>query len=332
MRFKAVLFFSVIVLCFAVDSNLFSAQAGSDVNSSGDFYFAVTGDRTGGERKGVFREKVVPRLNMLAPAFVGDNIRGYNEDVNEVNRQWDAFDNSLKDLQMPFYRVAGNHDVTNEAMAKVYQKRYGQPYYYKLYNNVLFLFVDTEDPWAKEPPDIKKQQDDEMAALRKKIKKEGYTEENLRHLDDCESRCCNLRGGQITDAQVEYFEKVLKDNENVRWTFVIMHKPVYNETNPPANWLRIEKMLESRPYTVFAGHTHRNSYCSRNGRDYITLSTCGGSWGYPQTSTGVYDHILFVKMTGKSPKISNILLDAVFEPNDVRAVRVETSAAEKSEK
>jgi serine/threonine-protein phosphatase CPPED1 len=323
--------FVVLTLCFAVDGNLFAAKV-KTVNGSGNFYFAVTGDRNGGERKGVFTKKAVTCLNLLAPEFVvnvGDNIRGYNEDINEVNKQWDKFDDSLKGLQMPFYRTIGNHDITNKAMAELYQKRYGQSYHYMVYKNVLFLFVSTEDPYAKEPADVKKQQDDEMSALRAKIKKEGYTEENIRHLDDYEIRCDNLRGGKITDQQVKYFEKVLKDNAKVRWTFVIMHKPVYNETNPPANWLKIEKMLETRPYTVFTGHTHRNAYLSRNGRDYITMSTTGGGWGYPPTSTGVYDHILFVKMTDKGPSIANILLDAVFDPNDVRAVKVEEYSAAK---
>ncbi len=318
----------LLALFFAVDCNLFAA------GSSDNFYFVVTGDRAGGERKGYFAEQAVPRLNMLAPEFVvnvGDNIRGYNEDVNAVNKQWDKFEESLKGLQMPFYRTAGNHDITNRKMAELYYKRYGQPYYYMVHKNVLFLFVCTEDPHSKEPADIKKQQDDEMAALRAKIKKEGYTEENIKHLDDYEIRCNNLRGGQIGEQQVKYFEKVLKKNAKVRWTFVVMHKPVYNETNPPENWLRIEKLLENRPYTVFAGHTHRNAYLSRNGRDYITLSTTGGSWGYPQTSTGVYDHILFVKMTDKGPSIANILLDAIFAPNDVRAVKVEETSPQKSE-
>lgn len=304
-----------------------NAGAVSDHNCLDTFTFAVIGDRAGGERSGYFENKVVKTLNLLSPSFVlnvGDNIGGYSEDVNKVNKQWDSFEKSLNGLRMPFYRVAGNHDVTNAAMAKIYQERYGNPYFYKIYNNVLFLFVDTEDPFAQEPPEVRKQQDAEMAALRAKIKVEGYTEDNIRKLDDYEVRCNNLRGGKITDGQVEYFKKVLKANKNVRWTFVIIHKPIYNETNPPANWLKIEKMLEKRPYTVFAGHTHRNAYTLRNGRDYITLATAGGGdCGYPKTSTGVYDHVLLVNMTDNGPAITNILMEAIFDKADVQAVRVE---------
>jgi hypothetical protein len=275
---------------------------------------------------------VVKSLNLLMPSFVldvGDNIRGYTEDVNAINRQWDGFERSVKGLQMPFYKVAGNHDVTNSVLAQIYYERYGQPYFYMLYKDILFLFVNTEDPFAKEPPDIKKQQDDEMAALREKIKAEGFTEENIRHLDDYEVRCCDLRGGQITDKQVDYFGKVLKKHTNVRWTFVVMHKPMYRETNPTANWLKLEKLLSERPYTVFAGHKHRYDYISRNGRDYISLATSGGGWSYSQASTGVYDNVLFVNMTDKGPVVANILLDAIFDKADVRAVKVEECSVAK---
>ncbi|MDH3649614.1 MAG: metallophosphoesterase, partial [Saprospiraceae bacterium] len=46
---------------------------------------------------------------------------------------------------MPFFYVAGNHDMTNEVMAKVWNQRFGRTYYHFVYKNVLFLCLNSED-------------------------------------------------------------------------------------------------------------------------------------------------------------------------------------------
>jgi len=49
-------------------------------------------------------------------------------------------------LQMPFFFVPGNHDISNEVMADEWVKRFGQPFYHFVYRDVLFLCLNTEDP------------------------------------------------------------------------------------------------------------------------------------------------------------------------------------------
>jgi hypothetical protein len=47
---------------------------------------------------------------------------------------------------MPFFYLPGNHDISNQAMVQIWQKRLGRSYYHFKYRNVLFLCLNTEDP------------------------------------------------------------------------------------------------------------------------------------------------------------------------------------------
>jgi len=120
-----------------------------DINNNPDnFQFAIVADRTGEARAGIF-EDAVGKLNLLGPEFVmsiGDLIEGYTEDRDELNEQWDEFDGIVNKLQMPFFYVVGNHDITNDVMLKNWNRHFGRMYYHFIYRNVLFLCLDSEDP------------------------------------------------------------------------------------------------------------------------------------------------------------------------------------------
>jgi hypothetical protein len=113
----------------------------------GQFQFVVVTDRTGGHRPGVF-EKGVEKVNLLQPEFVisvGDLIEGYTTDTLEINRQWDEFSGFVKKLEMPFFYVPGNHDLTNPVMEGIWKKRFGPTYYSFVYKDVLFMALNSED-------------------------------------------------------------------------------------------------------------------------------------------------------------------------------------------
>lgn len=113
----------------------------------GQFQFAIVTDRTGGHRPGVF-EDGVKKLNLLQPEFVmsvGDLIEGYTRDTVKIKTQWDEFDGFISKLQMPFFYLPGNHDYTNEVMRDTWAKRYGPDHYYFIYQDVLFLCLNSED-------------------------------------------------------------------------------------------------------------------------------------------------------------------------------------------
>lgn len=111
------------------------------------FQFAVIGDLTGGYRSGVF-PLAVDKANAIVPDFVmsvGDLIEGYTYDTAQIQRWWNQFDKWVGALDMPFFYVPGNHDLSNALMTRLWEERYGRTYYHFVYRNNLFLVLNTED-------------------------------------------------------------------------------------------------------------------------------------------------------------------------------------------
>ena len=245
-------------------------------NDPADFQFAVVSDRSGRMRPGVFRE-TVKKLNLLQPEFVicvGDLISGYTMERNILEWQYDEIDEILGGLEMRFFRVAGNHDITNPLMLAMYNERYGQPYYHFLYKDVLFLIVLTDDP-----PDPN-----------------------------------NPRSGRISQAQADYMKKVMNENRDVRWTWVFMHKPLFTKKeNSVAGWTEIENALSGRPHTVMAGHWHYYGKYRKHGQSYIRLATTGGGSKLRGLEEGEFDHIVWVTMTDEGPRVANLMLDGIHD-------------------
>jgi hypothetical protein len=119
-----------------------------DLNNDQErFQFVIVTDRTGGRRPGVFKQGV-DKINLLQPEFVmsvGDLIDGYTYDRDELIRQWDEFDGFVSELEMPFFYVPGNHDITNWTMDSLWTERYGPKHYHFIYQDVLFLALNSED-------------------------------------------------------------------------------------------------------------------------------------------------------------------------------------------
>jgi hypothetical protein len=116
-------------------------------NNPEQFQFAIVTDRTGGHRPGVF-ETAVDKLNLLQPEFVmsvGDLIEGYTEDLEVLNQEWKEFDGFVNALEMPFFYVPGNHDITNQVMEDLWKERFGPTHYHFIYKDVLFLCLNSED-------------------------------------------------------------------------------------------------------------------------------------------------------------------------------------------
>ena len=119
---------------------------GTDLNRN-NFQFAIVTDRTGGHRPGVFMEGI-HKLNLLQPEFVmsvGDLIEGYTEDVEVLDAEWKEFNGFIDSLQMPFFYVPGNHDITNQVMEDKWMELFGVSYYHFVYQEVLFLCLNSED-------------------------------------------------------------------------------------------------------------------------------------------------------------------------------------------
>jgi protein-tyrosine phosphatase len=167
---------------------------------------------------------------------------------------------------------------------------------------VLFLLLSTEDP-------PKKQISEEMEESYYRVKAgETTPAESQAIIEELEEWAGTV---SISDAQVEYFEKVLEANPEVRWTIGFMHSPAWAQPDP-GNFAKIEARLAGRPYTMFAGHTHTYNYTYRNGHDYITMGMTGALVP-AHASPGNMDHVAWVTMTDEGPVISNLLLNGILD-------------------
>ena len=211
---------------------------GSNAVNTPDFSFALFGDRTGmAYPEGI--DRAVRQVNASLPSSgalsfvlsVGDNIEGYTRDPAVLTAMWNDFDKSAEKLAMPFIRVPGNHDISDDVMRRMYQSRYGRPYFYFLYDNVLFLGLDTEDP----PPAISADKERQANAAILRIAADGAIHPDRQvavpgQSDPCDVEATHAALGSlavthISDDQLQYFSGVLREHSKVRWTYLFMHRP-----------------------------------------------------------------------------------------------------------
>lgn len=117
-------------------------------NDPDNFQFVIIADLHGGYRPGIF-EEAAKKVNLMQPEFVlsvGDLIAGYTEDTKVIADQWLEFEKLIAPLGMKFFFVPGNHDLSNLAMTREWEERFGRTFYHFIYRDVLFLCLNSEDP------------------------------------------------------------------------------------------------------------------------------------------------------------------------------------------
>lgn len=276
------------------------------------FTFAIITDLNGGEREGVFNVAVA-QLAALRPELImsiGDLIDGGTEDRVQLAKEWDSFDERAAKAPAPLFRVGGNHDLTNMAMRQFWAERYGPRYYHFVYKNVLFLAIDSEDYTPERMREIYLARD---VAIKAQDGPNPPSRDELEYYQMPERRT-----GEVGPEQSAYFERVIAENPDVRWTFVFMHKPVWMR-EADNNLERIEAALADRPYTLFNGHFHDFSHRKRNGRDYTILATTGG--GQPIDRENSFDQVTLVTVGAESeggePSIAHLRLDGILDKTGI---------------
>jgi len=279
-------------------------------NDPAGFQFVVIGDRTGGANaEGTFK-LAVKQLNLLQPEFVinvGDMIEGYSEEKSELNAEWDEIDTWLKELDMPFFHTPGNHDIANDVAKEVWLDRHGASYYHFVYQDVLFLVLDTEDPPREAPEGIK-----EKLALYNRLQTEDPAKAQAMLAEFMTDEAVVAALGKPPEfgaEQVAFIKNTLAKNPDVRWTFLFLHEPCWE--NPSASFKGIQKMLKDRKHTFLAGHLHYYDYDLMDGHEHITMGPAGAS--FHQEGPGNVDHIMWVTMTEDGPEIGNIALKGIFD-------------------
>lgn len=270
--------------------------------SDSSFNFAIISDLNGGERDGIF-EVAIEQINLLRPDFilsVGDLVDGESDDFTELKRQYDSFDQRATKAKAPIFHVGGNHDLTSSIMRNFWSDRYGRRYYHFIYQNVLFLILDSEDYDDAFRQKIHQARSEAIAILDGDHPEQYPTTEYYNMPE--------RKTGKIENGQNAYFEKVIEDHPKVRHTFVLMHKPVWQREGV-GNLSRIETALGNRAFTVINGHFHSYSHTMRKERDYIMLGTTGGSQDDEDVNS--FDHITLVAFDGDEPSIANLRMDGI---------------------
>lgn len=279
--------------------------------------FVIIGDRTGLARPGVF-EQAIRQIEWLQPEFVinvGDLLEGYTEDRATLESEWQHIEGVISEFDRPFFFVPGNHDLGNELMLELWKQRRGTPYYHFLYKDVLFLCMDTEDPPMPMPADMAQGFRDTVRRMAsdpvgtEQALHEQLARVNADRQQNAPAGGSALNSARFSDQQIEYFRRVLHEHAEVRWTFVLMHKPAWETQN--SRFPQIERLLASRPYTVIAGHNHNYKRESRQGRDYLTMGTAGAiAHG---EGAGNMDHIAWVTLNAAAPRVALIKLTGLLD-------------------
>jgi hypothetical protein len=268
------------------------------------FTFAVFSDINGGEREGVF-EIAAAQLGLLRPEFainVGDLINGESTVLADIHAEWESFDARARLAGSPVFKVGGNHDLEYPLPKKVWDVRHGPRYYHFRYKDVLFLVLDTEDYSPQQ----------EVEALRLLAEADAAWEAGgpEAYEETAYYKRPDVVAGHVTPEQAEYFRGVIAANEDVRWTFLFLHKTPWLREGE-RNFASIEASLADRPYTVFHGHFHTYQYSQRNGLDYIRLATTGGSQDMSERSA--FDHVTLVTVDDDGVDVANLLLSGILD-------------------
>jgi Calcineurin-like phosphoesterase len=244
------------------------------------FQIAIMTDNTGGHRPGVWMEGV-RRVNLMRPDFVvsvGDLIEGYTEDVAEIETQWKEFLGFIDQLEMRFFFVPGNHDLSNPTMHRIWREHFGREWYSFDYRGVHFVALSSEDPEDRIGPE-------QLAWLK-----------------------TDLEAHRDARWTLFFLHKPL-------WLYAERDLKAGNPDS--TNWKELEKLVLGRPHTVFAGHVHHYVQYDRNGTQYYHLATTGGGSQLRGIPYGEFDHVTWLTMEADGPRVAHLLLDGVLAPNAV---------------
>jgi hypothetical protein len=172
---------------------------------------------------------------------------------------------------------------------------------------VLFLVLDSEDPPRTAPEGIKEKLEvynrlqTEDPAKAPAMLKEFMTDEAV----------IAALGTPVdfSDEQVASIKRTLAKNADVRWTFLFLHEPAWE--NPSESFKAIQQLLKNRDHKFFAGHLHYYDYDNIDGREHITMGPAGAS--FHEEGPGNVDHITWVTITDDGPQIGNIALKGLFD-------------------
>lgn len=261
------------------------------------FTFAVFGDRTGGPPEGVaVLAEAVREVNLFGPDLVmtvGDLIQGYNEETQWL-RDCSEFREIMGRLDMPWFPVAGNHDIYWRGEGApppgehetAYERHFGPLWYAFRHKRAWFVVLYSD---------------------------EGNPETGEKSISKPASQ-------RMSPEQLAWLEETLELAREAPHVFVFLHHPRWIGRNYGDDWERVHRVLAAagNVKAVFAGHIHRMRYDGpRDGIEYFTLATVGGFQDGYSPAGGYLHHYDLVTVRPEGLSVAAVPVGSALDPRAI---------------